>query len=210
MECVCACSPGRGAAWSRRVERGRAGLCARVCARGRRPPLSRGLTAVQGMLHWSGPGRPHRAASRNPVPFLPLRPASPLRSDPDPPQGSSKAQRGAGGPWRLPSRSIASRRGARRVRGGGRNREDAAAASADEPGPATPVPALHSPLCPLSLQLEGGFPRPPPRPQHFLARPASPSAVSASLSPFHSPSRCPLIFSHPGVPGQGLRAGQWR
>lgn len=183
-----------------------------VCAWAPPPPVPRADSCPKGCAT-VGPWSPPPRSFPEPAPSLPLRPASPLHSDRDPPLGSSKALWGAGGPWRLPSRPIASSRsssGTRRGWRGGRSHEDAAAASADEPGPAVPVPvpALRCavrpplPLClgapprPLSLQLEGGFPtHPPPRPPAFphsprlsLGRPSLASPILAPSFPFPVPT----------------------
>lgn len=183
----CACNRGSEVAWSRRAERGRAGLCARMCARGRRRALSWGSQQLSwGMPRWSGPGRPHPAPSGNLVPSLPLHPASPLRSDRDPPLGSSKAQRGAGDPGgSLPGPlPLESEQG-----------------EAGEEGEAAKMllQPRRGPLRPLSPQLEGGCP------QHLLSGPASPWAGCLC---FHLPlSVLPLpcaLFSHPGVQGRAV------
>ncbi|XP_047630225.1 collagen alpha-1(I) chain-like [Phacochoerus africanus] len=176
-----------------------------VCAWAPPPPVPRADSCPKGCAT-VGPWSPPPRSFPEPAPSLPLRPASPLHSDRDPPLGSSKALRGAGGPWRLPSRPIASSRsssGTRRGWRGGRSHEDAAAASADEPGPAVPVPvpALRCavrpplPLClgapprPLSLQLEGGFPtHPPPRPPAFPHSPHLSLGRPSLASPIHAPS----------------------
>lgn len=199
---VCACSPGGRAGWSRREERGRAGLCARVCARGRRHPLSRGLTAVPEDAARVRPLSLPPRSFPEPSTLPPPRPASPLRSDRDPPLGSSKARRGAGRPRRLPARPLAGRRGAA---GGGRKgekRQDAAAAAAEEPGPSIPVPALRGPASPAFPSRAPAPPQPPalqPAP-HVPSRPPVFSR-SPSLSLVRLSLSFPLPHSFLSFPG---------
>ncbi|XP_060260063.1 potassium channel subfamily K member 4 isoform X1 [Ovis aries] len=145
------------------------------------------------MPRWSGPRRSHPAPSRNPVPSLPRHPASPLRSDWDPPLGSSKAQRGAGDPGgSLPSLSPLE---AEQGEAGG---EGEAAKMLLQPRrtsrTAIPVPVRRGPLRPLSPQLEGGVPLQAPS-ISSLAPPLPGQAVSVST--FHSPSfPFPVPSSH--------------
>lgn len=206
----------QGGAWARGA------LCG-VYARGRPRPLSPGLTASLGDAALVRPLSPPPRSFPEPgiLPFSPRpRPASPLRSDRDPSLGSSKARRGAGAPQRLPAWPIKARSVAGRGGGGGgevtkmpqqqrMNRDPPSSSTPCAVWPFLPL-SLLEPRRPLCLLLLGGrFCSPSPGPQLFLARPAYPSAGSVSpstLLPF--PSWCPLHFSYPGVPGQGLRARQ--
>lgn len=173
----------------------------------------------------AGPGRSRPVPSRNPArsrrPHP--RPASPLRRDRDPPLGSSKARQDTGRPWRLPAGPLAAR--GRAGRGGSGERsakilQQPQRRSRDPPSPSPPCAVrplrplpLRAPPRPLSLQLRSRFLTPPPGPLAFFCFPGGPSAGSVSLTPstlLPFPSRRPLLFSCPGVPGQGLRAGQWR
>ena len=191
---IAARAAGGGAAgWSR----GARGFVQRLCV-GALSPLSPGLTAAPGdaaLVRCVAPAPLLPGIRHSPSP-TPVPPCLASAQGPDPSVGSSKAQRGSGGPLRLPARPIAASSVAWRGRRRGRNQEDAAAAAADEPGQPSPSPPCASGLqsrcsfqhllIPSASSWEAGFPRP-----RRLAGVSSSLCLSVSrlsLSLFHSPS----------------------
>lgn len=197
--------PEQPGGWHRREERGRAELCAARVRVGAAPAAPGADSCPGGCC--AGPAlvapAPHLPGTRHPPSPPTPNPgyASPLRSDPDPPLGSSKALRGAGGPWSLPDRPIAASSVAGRGWRGEWNPEDAAAAAVDQPGPGSQVPALCSPASPPAFPLrtrarsassfETGSPRPRRAP-----------GVSSLALPFPQKAQSlPLPLSFLSLPG---------
>lgn len=207
---------GSAAGGSRRAERGRAGLCAGVCARGRRHPLSRGADGCPGgCCPRSGPGRSRPVPSRNgaPSPSHPARPCLCATTGTRP-----WVPRKPAGRWETPEATRPAPGGSRRSgerREGGEKREDAAAAAAEDQGPAIPVPALRGPASPPAFPSRASAPPQPPAPKPVPHAPSSrpPPPPAFSRSPCGSLRRLSLSFPLPlsflSLPGALFSSQSW-
>ncbi|XP_029812003.1 potassium channel subfamily K member 4 isoform X2 [Suricata suricatta] len=171
------------------------------------------------MLPGFGPYRSRPVPSRNPTPSLHPPCLSPAQR-PGPAPGFLESPAGRretleatrpapGGSPRSGGRREGSREARRCCRSGGAGTRHPRPRPARSGLSSFPFARLRAPS---ASGAEAGPSRPLQAPGVFsLARPIPRQAQSlfppSTLLPF--PSRCPFLFSCPGVPGQGLRAGQW-